>query len=357
MFQNIKTIKWLPAWRVLGFLWVLISTSCAQAALNSAVIEPIQACVMSNATGVDSLDRASLPSCLGWVDDERPLCRGYYQSLQVPSLNDPRAIEVMADRVSLTPSGHSHLVGNVEVRQTNRIVNAQTATIYRDAKSQQVTRIELLGQVRYVEPGRLMRARRALIYPKKQLGHLEEVYYRFDLHKMHAILPAWGKARWVERLPNEDYRLRDVTYTTCSVRDRSWYISARELLIHRAQGYGVAKHARLHVADFSLLSLPDFSFPTSNARKSGFLVPMAGYSNVGGFDLALPYYWNMAPNVDTTITPHAYSRRGMMFGGNTRFLTEKSSGVIGGQFLPGDAAFNQFLMHYHDEFPILKDVS
>ena len=29
-----------------------------------------------------------------------------------------------------------------------------------------------------------------------------------------------------------------------------------------------------------------------------------------GFGLAVPWYWNIAPNIDATLTPFLYTRRG-----------------------------------------------
>ncbi len=92
-------------------------------------------------------------------------------------------------------------------------------------------------------------------------------------------------------------------------------------------------------------------------RKTVFLMPMPGYSNVGGVDLAIPYYLNLAPNYDATITPHLYTLRGMMLGGDFRFLTENSKWCRGGNFLPNDKAFNKFIINNQDEFPSLRGTS
>jgi LPS-assembly protein len=83
-------------------------------------------------------------------------------------------------------------------------------------------------------------------------------------------------------------------------------------------------------------------------------MPVAGYTNVGGFDLGVPYYWNIAPNYDLTLTPHLYTERGVMLGADYRYLTQKSRGIISGTFLPQDAAFRNFLHDHEWEFPRLK---
>ena len=47
----------------------------------------------------------------------------------------------------------------------------------------------------------------------------------------------------------------------------------------------------------------------NNARKSGFLTPTLGSSSSSGLTLSAPYYWNIAPNMDATISPRIYSKR------------------------------------------------
>jgi LPS-assembly protein len=103
--------------------------------------------------------------------------------------------------------------------------------------------------------------------------------------------------------------------------------------------------------------IPYLTFPTSKERKSGFLMPTSGYSNIGGGDFAFPYYWNIAPNYDATIVPHVYTRRGVMLGGDGRFLTEHSKGVLGASFLPGDRAFKKYVDVHEISYPQLRGVS
>ena len=340
---------------ILRFYVILIITlSMSEVFANKVVIEPINACVINNTLN----NRLQIAHCLDWdADDSFTMCHGRYQPLNIDPVKDPTAISITADHVSLYASGRSKLQGNVQIRQTYRVVDAQTATIYRDATTQKVTQIELLGQVRYIEPGKLMLAKSVTMSPEDRSGKLQEVLYRFDTTHGHCLLPAWGQARTVERFKNQDYQLDDVTYTTCSPLDRSWFISAREIKLDNAQQVGVARDAKLHIGDHATFYVPYLSFPTSNKRKSGWLVPITGYSNVGGFDVATPYYWNMAHNYDATLLPHVYSRRGLMLGGDFRFLTHNTHGVIGAHFLPQDAAFNQFIIQHRDQFPVLQGQS
>ena len=318
---------------------------------------PVQACVVERDVPLTNLTRTKFAQCLGWqVDTSSSLCHGFYQFLPITALANDE-IHIMADGVSLYPEGRSFLRGNVEVRQAQNVVNAQTASIYRDAKTNQVTQIELFGEVRYLEPDKLMIARKATINPQDKSGQIEDALYLFSTQRVGAALPAWGRARLIERFANQDYLLRKATYSTCPPQDKSWQIEASEITLDHSEEKGVARNAVLRIADWPLFYTPYLSFPTSNKRKSGFLMPMYGYSNVGGFDLALPYYWNIAPNYDATIVPHLYALRGLMLGGDFRFLTDSSTGIVGGNFLSKDKAFNKFLVENQSQYPSLQDTS
>ncbi len=317
-------------------------------------ITPVKACVVTREERLTPLFRAHLADCLGWEDASSPVCHGSYEPITITPLATPDEIQVLADNVSLYAAGRSTLQGHVEVRETARIVNAETATIYRDAATHTVTKIILHGNVLYREPDRLMRARRATIHPEDSSFEVEEVLYRLNTDRANALLPAWGRAAFVQRLPNQTLVFQKATYTTCAPKDKAWQIEAREITLDKVKGRGVARGATLRIADWPVLVAPYLSFPTSKARKSGFLMPVTGYSNVGGVDMALPYYWNIAPNYDATLVPHLFTRRGMMMGGDLRFLTPHSSGVLGGNVLPRDKIFQSFLQTNQAQYPQLQ---
>lgn len=324
----------------------------------SLIDEPVQACVIARDVDLTDAVRAKFAQCLGWqADQSSPICLGSYQPLTVTPLASPDEIRIMADRVSFYQDKPSTLKGNVEIQQNQRIVNAQTAYVYRDPKSKQITKIEFLGNVRYLEPDKLLIARKATINPQDKSGQIEDVIYRFNTNKRTVILPAWGRAGLMQRFPNSDYLLRQATYATCAPQDKAWDLEARSIVIDNKKKMGVARNVTLRIREQPVFYVPYLSFPTSKERKSGFLMPLAGYSNVGGFDLGLPYYWNIAPNYDLTLTPHLYTKRNVMLGGEFRYLTTNSAGIIIGNFLPDDAAYRNFLNSHSEQFPSFKDKS
>lgn len=321
-------------------------------------IEPVQACVVLRDAELTPLTRAQLSQCLAWAnDDAMPTCHGRFSPITVTPLTDAEGVQIKADEVSFYSEGRSRLSGHVEVRQTQRIVSAETAYVYRDAKKNQVTKIELVGGVRLMEPDRLMYARKAILNPQDKSGQIEEVLYRFNSNRNRIVMPAWGRARLIERFATQNYSMHRATYSTCPPHQETWHIEASEIKLDTADTSGVAKHAVLRVGQVPVMYAPYLTFPTTNDRKSGFLMPLYGYTNIGGFDTAIPYYWNIAPNYDATITPHLYTRRGLMMGGEFRFLTAHSTGSFVGQILPQDHAFADFISDNRQAFPSVNDLS
>ena len=319
--------------------------------------EPVLACVIKRDMKLDAPARDHVAHCLGWQDKPSLLCRGEYTSFQPNPTGDDDTVRLAADEASFYTEGGSTLKGHVEVVQGQRVVTAETATIHRDSQTKQITRIELNGEVHYAEPGRLMIARHATVNPQNKSGEVEDVLYRFSTPHAFAILPAWGRASLIKRHPNQDYSLTQATYTTCRPQDRAWHIEAKSIYLNNEKHSGVARDAKFYIKDTPIFYTPYLSFPTSKERKSGFLLPTKGYSNIGGFDFSLPYYWNIAPNYDATLIPHAYTERGLMLGGEFRYLQARSSGIINANILPDDQAYKNFLKHDTSGFPGMSQSS
>ena len=352
--EVLASIFFLPLVSIV--LYAVLSRANADPTL--LISEPVQACVIARDVDLTDAIRAKYAQCLGWrTEQSSPVCLGSYLPITITPLANTDEVRIMADGVSFYRDKPSTLKGHVEIQETQRIVNAQTANVYRDAKTNEINKIEFLGEVRYLEPGRLMIAKKAIVNPQDKSGEISDVVYRFNSERSGAVLPAWGRASVIKRFANKDYFLERATYSTCAPQDKAWDVEAKSIAIDNANATGVAKNAVIRIRQWPVFYTPYLSFPTNKERKSGFLYPMVGYSNVGGFDLGLPYYWNIAPNYDMTITPHLYSERGVMMGGEFRYLNSNSFGVFRGSILPGDKAYKSFLRDNELSYPRLRNQS
>ncbi|MEY3528360.1 MAG: hypothetical protein RLZZ549_843, partial [Pseudomonadota bacterium] len=126
------------------------------------------------------------------------------------------------------------------------------------------------------------------------------------------------------------------TYTTCSPENLDWYFTASRVEIDQEQKVMTGKNGVMRFFDVPIMYAPYFSLPTSNQRRSGLLSPTIGYNSNNGLDIAQPYYVNIAPNRDLTITPRFMNRRGTLLGSDFRYIDPKYSGTLSGQFLNND---------------------
>lgn len=152
--------------------------------------------------------------------------------------------------------------------------------------------------------------------------------------------PARGSAQTMSLTPEGILRLNEVTFTTCPVNDNSWLLDASDITLDTRAKEGVARDAKIDFKGVPILYLPWVSFPLGDERKSGFLYPTPGYDSRGGVVLAVPYYWNIAPNRDFTAEPIYYTRRGIDLGGDFRYLEPNSRGELSWRFLPDDRVFH-----------------
>jgi len=105
------------------------------------------------------------------------------------------------------------------------------------------------------------------------------------------------------------------------------------------RGYGTA--VILVIKDVPLFYYPGtLPFPLADERMSGFLAPSTGSTRSGGFDFELPYYMNLAPNYDATVSPRLISDRGVLTGLEMRYLAEPSMNPLNLSYLGNDKLFD-----------------
>lgn len=186
------------------------------------------------------------------------------------------------------------------------------------------------GDVEFRDPATRVRGD-AASYDARS-GRLQVDGADFDLY----TLPARGSA---EQLRVEEARLltlTDVTYTSCARGNDDWLLKAGRLTIDREKGTATARNARLEFMGVPILYTPYLTYPVTDARKSGLLLPEIGRSQQRGLELEVPYYINIAPNMDATVAPRYMARRGTQARGEFRYLGRGSHGTLTGEFLPDD---------------------
>jgi LPS-assembly protein len=94
---------------------------------------------------------------------------------------------------------------------------------------------------------------------------------------------------------------------------------------------GIAEGAVLRFMDVPILALPTLSFPLGDGRKSGWLPPTLDFDTRSGLSVAVPYYWNIAPNRDATFTPKVITRRGAGAGAASSATSSPATAAASGR--------------------------
>ena len=125
-------------------------------------------------------------------------------------------------------------------------------------------------------------------------------------------------------------------YTSCPVGIEDWLLQASVIDLDTKRQEGVARNVTMRFKDVPIFYTPYISFPLGDERKSGVLFPSFGHSGSNGYELEVPYYFNLAPNYDLTVTPGILSSRGVQLAETFRYLTSTSHGTFDATFLPND---------------------
>jgi len=151
--------------------------------------------------------------------------------------------------------------------------------------------------------------------------------------------PARGSAERMEMLGRNTYRLINARFTTCQPGQDDWFLEAERLDLDYNNYEGKASHPRLRFFDQTLLTFPYAGFPLENRRRSGLLTPYYSQTSTRGLEFGIPYYWNIAPERDATLTPVFMARRGFQLKTHFRYMERPYTGELRYEYLPDDPVF------------------
>ena len=171
-------------------------------------------------------------------------------------------------------------------------------------------------------------------------------------------VPARGTAEGMEFLGKDRYLFKNASYTTCRPGQEDWVLQASELELNYETEEGDAKSPRLRFFGVPIFGFPFASFPLENRRRSGILTPYYSQTTNRGFEVGVPYYWNIAPERDATITPVYMTKRGIQLKNQFRYLDARYAGEARLELLPEDREFGRrrtgvSLQHAHTFRPNL----
>ncbi len=328
---------------------------------NSMADSECSVLVKQNTLQLHNLAESAIAKELGWVTCDENRCGGYY--LESPftfskELENSDQIQVTANQMLFAQHGTSIGQGQVTINRFGQQINANKAYLYRDPVTGKLSAIDLIDNVTLREPNSMVFAKSGHFDIKTKGKSLYDILYRTTIYNNPAEhkrdtpstaaivqprkvtqLSAWGKAAEFKQTETAIYEFRDATYSTCPPISNTWQVRAGSINLNKNTGRGLARNARIYVKGIPVFYTPYLNFPIDARRQTGFLNPTAGTSSKTGAYLRLPFYWNMAPNYDSTLTPAFLAKRGMQLTDLFRYLTPTSTGNFAISVLPNDHAF------------------
>jgi LPS-assembly protein len=274
------------------------------------LVAAIAACLAAHAAAADQL------VCRVSEADPR------LEELLAADPNDPR-IDITSDQGELGRAGDASLSGNVRIRMGQRLLTADKAEIDAERRS-----VRLEGTVEFLDPTLHVRGQGGTF--ADGAGEFEGAQFELKDRGVR------GAARDVKLRGESVIDLFGVRYTACPPGNDDWKLHAERISIDQKTRIGTGNDVKLEFKGATILYAPWVTFPVGDVRKSGFLFPTIGNSSRTGTQVAVPYYWNVAPNYDATITTRYFSSRGLRLDPEFRYLTERSEGIFNVQYLFDD---------------------
>ncbi len=215
--------------------------------------------------------------------------------------------------------------GNVSITQGNRSITTESASYDKDSNQAKLT-----GGIQVRDPGVMVRADSADLNTDTGEANFDNARFVLYETRIH------GVAEHLQKFGDNVISLEQSMISSCEPGDNAWSIRGSEIELHPDDHYGTADNMRLNIKNVPVLYLPYVRFPLGSERLTGFLTPTPGYSSRNGFELSVPFYWNIAPDTDATFTSHYMSARGYMLEPELRNLTPYFSTQLSGSLINND---------------------
>ena len=266
---------------------------------------------------------------LGVPSFDRPLVEGDANDLPVT---------ITADSAKGNYPDNATFTGNVDIQQGNSRLRADEVQLHQkqpEGAAAPVRTVDALGNVHYDDNQVILKGPKAWSNLNTKDTNVWEGDYQMVGRQGR------GDADLMKQRGENRYTiLENGSFTSCLPGSNTWSVVGSEVIHDREEQVAEIWNARFKLGPVPVFYSPYLQLPVGDKRRSGFLIPNAKYSTSNYFEFYLPYYWNIAPNMDATITPHYIHKRGnIMWENEFRYLTQAGSGLMELDYLPSDDVF------------------
>ena len=267
---------------------------------------------------------------LGVPSYDRPLVSG-------PANEQP--VTITADHAKGNYPDNAVFSGNVDINQGNSRLQADEVQLHQKQPEGQPTpvrTVDALGNVHYDDNQVILKGPKAW----SNLNTKDTNVWKGDYQMVGR--QGRGTADVMKQRGENRYTiLENGTFTSCLPGSNTWSVVGSEVIHDREEQVAEIWNARFKIGPVPVFYSPYLQLPVGDKRRSGFLLPSAKYGSTNHFEFSLPYYWNIAPNMDATLTPHYMDKRsGVMWENEFRYLTDAGEGLFELDYLPSDSVYS-----------------
>lgn len=270
-----------------------------------------------------------------WADSSAKLgqCKintPYISPENLPRLsNDDGVVYVSADKANIQYPSVLNYTGNVVFHQNDKFIRANSAQ-YNELDNL----FSASGNLHFQDERLTLTSNSLTTSLDGSNTELTQNKYWFNNSMIHGSSDSF-------RVEDGRYLILDnALFTTCPDETPDWALRAKEIKIDSSQAWATIRRATLEVFEVPVFYFPYLTLPISDKRSSGFLYPSIGSNSKNGLEISAPFYWNIAPNYDMTITPRIMTERGVQLINEFRYLTNQQTGLIDVEYLHHDRSFD-----------------
>ena len=274
--------------------------------------------------------------------------------LGVPSYDRPlvsgktneQPVTITADHADGNYPENAVFKGNVDINQGNSRLQADEVQLHQkqaDGQPTPVRTVDALGNVHYDDNQVILKGPKAW----SNLNTKDTNVWKGDYQMVGR--QGRGNADVMKQRGENRYTiLENGSFTSCLPGSNTWSVVGSEVIHDREEQVAEIWNARFKIGPVPVFYSPYLQLPVGDKRRSGFLIPNAKYGSSNHFEFSLPYYWNIAPNMDATLTPHYMDKRGgVMWENEFRYLSQAGEGLFELDYLPSDKVYSND--HPNDE--------
>lgn len=252
---------------------------------------------------------------------------------------DPNAlpVHIQADKVAANYPEHALFSGNVNIEQGNSTLTADEVQLTQRQEQNQapLRTVIATGNVNYASNEIKLQGSKAW----SNLNTKDTDVYQGNYQMVGR--QGRGDADTIkQRCDNRYTVLENGSFTSCLPGDDSWSVVGSKVIHDREEQVAEIWNALFKIGKVPVFYSPYLKMPVGDKRRSGFLIPNAKYGSSNSFEFSAPYYLNLAPNYDATITPNYISKRGTQIQTEFRYLTTPGEGLVEFDWLPKDRVYS-----------------